>query len=96
MSPLRPGRHLHPPGTSLSGAGREAARPESPGAGAGITVAFGPRHLEAIPAMVARMRAHHTILLEEPTCPGFSDLIAGRPGNWTTPPAAVARFSSSG
>lgn len=31
--------------------------------------------------MMARMRAHHTILLEEPTCPGFSDLLAGRPGN---------------
>jgi hypothetical protein len=41
-------------------------------------VAFGPHHLEAIPAMVAAMRTHQTILLEEPPFPGFSDLLAGR------------------
>jgi hypothetical protein len=41
-------------------------------------VAFGPHHLEAIPAMVAAMRTHQTILLEEPPFPCFSDLLAGR------------------
>ncbi|MDX9834402.1 MAG: hypothetical protein RBT36_04220 [Desulfobulbus sp.] len=43
-----------------------------------VTVAFGPHHLEAIPAMVACMRTHDTILLEEPPTPGFNAMLARR------------------
>ncbi len=80
MSPDRPGRNppLASPGASHPATGREAPLPEPAGGRTLITVAFGPHHLEAIPAMVAAMRTHQTILLEEPPFPGFSDLLAGR------------------
>lgn len=79
MSPDRPGRPLASPGAPHPATGREAALPEPPDCGRTlVTVAFGPHHLEAIPAMVAAMQTHETILLEEPPSPGFSDLLAGR------------------
>ena len=80
MSPHRPGRNplLTPPGAPRPATGREAALPEPAGDRTQVTVAFGPHHLEAIPAMVAAMRTHQTILLEEPPFPSFSDLLAGR------------------
>ena len=78
MSPDRPGRPLASPGAPHPATGREAPLPEPDGGRTLITVAFGPHHLEAIPAMVAAMRTHQTILLEEPPFPCFSDLLAGR------------------
>ena len=80
MSPDRPGRNppLTPPGPPHPAVGRKAPLPEPAGGCALVTVAFGPHHLEAIPAMVAAMRTHQTILLEEPPFPGFTDLLAGR------------------
>ncbi|MDX9840931.1 MAG: hypothetical protein RBS95_05715, partial [Desulfobulbus sp.] len=81
MRPHHPGQKppLTPPGGPHPATGRGAALPEPPGCGRTlVTVAFGPHHLEAIPAMVASMQTHETILLEEPPFPGFSDLLAGR------------------
>lgn len=42
---------------------------------ADITVGFGPHYLEAIPALVAHMQAHETIVLEEPPTPGFRKML---------------------
>ena len=80
MHPHRTGHNppLTPPGAPHPATGREASLPEPAGGRTLITVAFGPHHLEAIPAMVVAMRTHQTILLEEPPFPGFSDLLAGR------------------
>ena len=80
MSPDRPGRNppRTAPGPPHPAVGREAPLPEPAGGRTLVTVAFGPHHLEAIPAMVAAMRTHQTILLEEPPFPCFSDLLAGR------------------
>ena len=80
MHPHRPGPNppLTPPGGPHPAVGRKAPLPEPAGGRTLVTVAFGPHHLEAIPAMVASMRTHETILLEEPPFPGFSDLLAGR------------------
>ena len=80
MSPDRPGRNQPrtAPGAPHPAVGRKAPLPEPAGGRTLITVAFGPHHLEAIPAMVTAMRTHQTILLEEPPFPGFSDLLAGR------------------
>ena len=80
MHPHRPGPNppLTPPGGPHPAVGRKVPLPEPAGGRAVVTVAFGPHHLEAIPAMVASMRTHETILLEEPPTPGFSDLLAGR------------------
>ena len=80
MHPHRPGPNppLTPPGGPHPAVGRKVPLPEPAGGRTLVTVAFGPHHLEAIPAMVAAMRTHQTILLEEPPSPGFSDLLAGR------------------
>ena len=80
MSPHRPGRNppRTAPGPPHPAVGRKAPLPEPAGGRTLVTVAFGPHHLEAIPAMVTAMRTHQTILLEEPPFPGFSDLLAGR------------------
>ena len=80
MCPDRPGRNQPrtAPGAPHPAVGRKAPLPEPAGGRTLITVAFGPHHLEAIPAMVTAMRTHETILLEEPPTPGFTDLLAGR------------------
>ena len=80
MYPHRPGPNppRTAPGAPHPAVGRKAPLPEPAGGRTLVTVAFGPHHLEAIPAMVASMRTHETILLEEPPFPGFSDLLAGR------------------
>ena len=80
MYPHRPGPNppRTAPGAPHPAVGRKAPLPEPAGGRTLVTVAFGPHHLEAIPAMVAAMRTHQTILLEEPPSPGFSDLLAGR------------------
>ena len=80
MYPHRPGPNppRTAPGAPHPAVGRKAPLPEPAGGRTLVTVAFGPHHLEAIPAMVASMRTHETILLEEPPFPGFSDLLTGR------------------